>query len=356
MLKTRILTSQLTFLTSPFFRRIPLCISDFESVYNLLIALVKDAAPEAVPKLVKSIAQTIAESSAERAQMKLKVLSNLYNNVDTSSPARYDVFIAIITVAAKSDELDVIVPTLPALDTWIAQWGITVAQKRALYLLLSSKLGESEAYQRESYQYALKHLITFDGADAAAVKSAKDHAVAAIKTAITLPEVLSFEDLFRIQAVQALKGTKLFDLLKIFLEESLDAYRAFVKKNAGFVEKEGLSEEDNTRKMRLLSVASLAASHVQGEVDYDTIAKVLDIEVDEVEIWIIDVIRAGLIDAKMNQLRRTMIVSRSTHRVFTEEQWQQLGEKLTAWRSNLKEVLQVLANAKLIAGTQDIAI
>ncbi|KAI9100413.1 hypothetical protein DFS34DRAFT_614520 [Phlyctochytrium arcticum] len=324
---------------------------DFEGIYNLLIALIKDAQPEQNPQLLTKIINPIVASGSDKAALKLKVLSNLYNNLETNSPVRYDIFVAILKVAAQGGELDVVTPHLSSLDSWIAEWGISLNQRRAFYLLLSQKLEEGE-FTQQAFDYLLKYLSTFDNADAKALAEAKPHAIRAVKDAIRISTVLDFEDLFKLQAVQALKPNKLFDLLKIFLNESLQQYQAFVKANPKFIAEQGLSEEDNLNKMRLLSMVTLAADHVQGEVAYDTIATALDIPDDEVEIWVINVIRAGLMDAKMNQLKRTVVVGRTVHRVFSEAEWKQLSEKLNAWRNNIKDVLQVIANAKLIAGSQ----
>ncbi|KAI8917750.1 hypothetical protein DFJ77DRAFT_457631 [Powellomyces hirtus] len=322
---------------------------DFEPIYNLLIALIKDAQPEIIPKLAKSITLPIVKSSSEKAHLKLKVMSNLYNNVESNSSVRYDIFTAIINVAAQSDELEIITPHLLSVDSWLAEWGVGIAEKRALYLLLSQKLEASCDFKREAYEFLLKYLATYDS-DAKSAAEAQEHALRSVKAAISIPTVLDFDDLHKLSTVQNLKSTKHFELLAIFLEGSLKQYQAFVKANPTFVPEQGLSEEDNLTKMRLLSMASLAANNVQGEVAYNTIAEALDVPIDEVEIWVINVIRAGLIDAKMNQLKQTVVISRSVHRVFTDNEWKSLQERLGAWRTNLKDVLQVIANAKLMAG------
>ncbi|KAJ3037402.1 hypothetical protein HDV00_001709 [Rhizophlyctis rosea] len=376
---------------------------DMESVYNLLIALIKDAPADQHAEIVTNIIQPIVDSPAERAQPKLKMLmvrsgrmvgsvefgqcrrgdgaingtgikveggcsgkgssaaeredgrnlSNLYNNLEATSPLRADVYSAIVNVAANNDELDALIPELSTLSASIAQWGIGLNQQRALYLLLSQKLEENEALKPTAYEYRLKHLQTYEQADAATLKQSTDQSIAAVRDAIRLPQVLNFEDLYTLKAVQALKPSKLFDLLSVFLDQDLKAYRKFVKENKGVVEKEGLGEEGCVEKMRLLTMASLASGSVGGEVGYDVIARELEVEEGEVEVWVIDVIRAGLIDAKMNQLKKTVVVSRSTHRVFTEAQWRQLSDKLASWKNNLKDVLQVIANAKLIAAAQE---
>lgn len=61
------------------------------------------------------------------------------------------------------------------------------------------------------------------------------------------------------------------------------------------------------------------------------------------------VIRANLIEAKINQVKKTILVNRSTYRTFTMEQWKQLSAKLEGWKKSLVDILQVIANAKLIA-------
>lgn len=59
--------------------------------------------------------------------------------------------------------------------------------------------------------------------------------------------------------------------------------------------------------MQLLSLASLASE--QHELPYNVVAESLQIKPEEVEHWIISAIGAKLIDAKMDQLRRVVLVT-----------------------------------------------
>lgn len=59
--------------------------------------------------------------------------------------------------------------------------------------------------------------------------------------------------------------------------------------------------------MQLLSLASLAVE--QRELPYERVAEALQIKPEEVEHWVISAIGAKLIDAKMDQLRRLVIVT-----------------------------------------------
>ncbi|KAJ3401891.1 Eukaryotic translation initiation factor 3 subunit M [Chytridiales sp. JEL 0842] len=329
-------------------------VKEMERAFNLLIALVIQAEPKNLQKYMKSVTEPIVKSAAENGQLKLRILSNLYNSVEVKSPVRYDVFTAIVKVAAANGDMDLLVDTLSQLEGFFKVWGSTVEQKRALYLLLSDKLKATKEYDHEAFDLLLKYLTTFESATSD--KSVLEHSTRAIKEAIAIPAVTNFEDLYRLAAIQSLKSTqpKLLDLLHIFLDKTLKDYKSFIKKNPDFVSKAGLDEAKNVKKMRLLSLATLAAAHVDVDVSYSVIAETLEIGEADVELWIIDGIRTGLIDAKMNQLKKTVRINRSTHRVFTDKHWSQLSEKISAWQSNLKEVLTVLDNAKKIAESKEV--
>lgn len=188
--------------------------------------------------------------------------------------------------------------------------------------------------------FSLKKLATFDGQDAQVIPLAKD----VVLRAISMDNFFAFEDLLQYASVQQLKGTEEYQLLDIFLNGTLSTYQTFASTHAS------LDSEKNIHKMRLLSLASLGSENLSRELTYADIAKNLQIQEDEVEMWVIDVIRAGLVEAKLDQLNKTVIVHRSIYRVFGQEQWKKLSTSLSAWKENLNEILAVVGNAKLIAG------
>lgn len=327
---------------------------DFESIYNLLIALIKDASSTVIREIIKYIVDPIVASGSEKTLLKLRVLSNLYNNLERTSPSRFDVYQAIVAVAANGEEVDVLIPSLSQLDKWLVEWNVNVDEKKEIYLRLTDVLGAYKKYKQLSYEQLLKFLLLFP-AKPESSSATKPYALRAAIEAIRIPEVLDFEDLVALYAVQSLEkdDAPLYNLLKIFLNESLAQYEEFCKAYPDFVESHELDHEANMRKMRLLSLATLASNNVQGEITYDSIVKTLNINQDDVEMWIMDGIRAGLIDAKMNQLQRVAIITRSTHRVFGDAQWRQLQNKLKGWRNNLSDVLTVLESAKQHAQATD---
>lgn len=203
-------------------------------------------------------------------------------------------------------------------------------------------------YRYQSLEFLLKHLTSFNGTAESAAQKAT--ATRAIVESIALPEVLNFENLLKIEAIQNLKSEKVYELLSVFMSGNVQDYRGLVAKNGGLLKDLGLEEEETLRKIRLLSLASLGSENLTRELSYQEIAKALEVEEGDVELWVIDVIRAGLVEAKLNQVSKLVIISRSIYRTFGNAQWQQLSQRLNGWKQSLADILQVIANAKLTTG------
>merc|ERR1711939_372287 len=138
-----------------------------------------------------------------------------------------------------------------------------------------------------------------------------------------------FTPLTASDAIQALRKTDsaLFDLLEVFSSDDYSAFVDFLETNElsslGFPESAGgiLS-----KKIRLLTLASIAASTPTRSVPYSTISSALQIPAEDVEMWVIDTIRAGLVEGKLSQLRQEFSVQRATYRVFGEKQWAEIQD------------------------------
>ena len=74
-------------------------------------------------------------------------------------------------------------------------------------------------------------------------------------------------------------------------------------------------------------------------MSFTKIASALDIQQDDVELWLIDVIRAGLVEGKLSQARQELLVHRSTYRTFGREEWEDLYSRLEDWKVALGGVL-----------------
>ncbi|KAK2836830.1 hypothetical protein FQN49_006678 [Arthroderma sp. PD_2] len=98
--------------------------------------------------------------------------------------------------------------------------------------------------------------------------------------------------------------------------------------------------------MRLLTLTSLAAKSPTRSLPYEDIASALRIDRADVEKWVIDTIRAGLVEGKLSQLKGEFLVHRATYRVFGEKQWREVQGRLMVWRQSLENVLEVVRSEK----------
>ena len=168
----------------------------------------------------------------------------------------------------------------------------------------------------------------------------------AVRTALLSSTQYDFQDLRVLPTVQALadseKSAVYAQLLDIFAEQDLEDYNDFCEEHEGWVEAQELDGEKLQRKMRLLTFTSLAASTQSRQIEYARISKALQVPIEDVEVWAIDVIRAGLVEGKLSQQQQVFLVHRTTYRVFGEKQWRELGTRIDQWRNSLSSVLSVL--------------
>ena len=228
------------------------------------------------------------------------------------------------------------------LDRWIIEWDIDDEDQQKLYMSIvevAEEAGESD----QAYVYLLKAMRTIPTADVS-IEGARNLSIRALKFALSHPTHFDFQDLTALDSIQALRKTDpvLFELLEVFSAEQLDEYDDFREEHEGFLESQGLDTSILYRKMRLLTLASLAASSSSRSLPYQQISRALKVPLEEVEMWVIDIIRAGLVEGKLSQLNQTFLIHRSTYRVFGEKQWTEVSGRLDTWRSSLEIVLAVV--------------
>merc|ERR1712225_210940 len=316
---------------------------EFTAAYNLLVYLVVQS-PSVnmfLPRMYENLSKPITSSPINGSGLALNVLTTIFNLLQPDNDVRFNVFQAILRLVKTSGLYEMLRPQLTKLDAWLAEWEVDEEDQRKLYCQIAD-IAEESGEEKQSYQYVLKALRTFDPKETEEISSteAQNISLRALKTALLSIQALS--DSHPIYS----------ELLEIFAEKELEDYNDFRDEHEGWIEEEGLDNSKLHRKMRLLTVASVAASTNSRELEYKRIAKALQIPAEDVEMWVIDVIRAGLIEGKLSQQKQVFLVHRTTYRVFGEKQWREVATRLDQWKESLRAVKEVISRERQAAEAQ----
>lgn len=319
------------------------------AAYNLLIHIVRQSQnPDMyLNRICQHLSAPIASSPTNGLGLQLEVLCTVFNTVSPTDESRFHILMAILQVIRSNSSFEVLKPQLKNLDSWLALWESDEEDSRRLFLTIAdaaTEAGEADL----SYQYLVRALQTVTS-DESSSPQAQQLSLRALKVALTHPSHFDFQDLTALDSIQALRRSDPthFELLELFTSETLDDFNDFKEQHSGWLGEQGLDEAALDRKMRLLTLCSLAASaHQTRSLKYSEIAKGLQIPDPDVEMWVIDVIRAGLVEGKLSQLNQTFLIHRATYRVFGENQWREVDARLNMWKNSLRGVLEVIRQQK----------
>lgn len=255
----------------------------------------------------------------------------------------------MLDLASSNDELDVIADAISAVPHWLSEWTIPASEKATLLNSIATKLQEADQGAK-AYEFFLTHLrflSTSTMSDQAS--SSSDTKIAAEKTivaALDLVNVFDFEELSQVEAVKNVENEPIGKLLHIFTQGTSKDWHAWKSSNSSEIDRLRLSTTVLERKIRLLDLAALCSRSVSSEVSYQEIAKTLEIDLNQVEVWVIDVIRVGLVSGKLSQVNQSLRVYKSVYRSFGLDQWKLLEGRLSTWEKSISSILDVVADSK----------
>lgn len=321
--------------------------AEFTAAYNLLISLsyLSPIHEQIFARLCQYLSeQPVTSSPIYGSSLALQSLTTIFNVLPLASEARYHVFLAILKVIKSASSSQAFAALVPQLETnipnWLAAWQLDDEDARSLYVAIADVASATE-HEDIHYTYLLNALETTPP-ESASEPEVQELAQRTLRVALTNPTVTDFTPLTANDAIQAVRksDSNLFDLLDIFSSDDYASYQDFLETND--LAALGISESSAnvlSKKIRMLTLATVAASTQTRSVPYSTIVSALQIPSSDVEMWVIDTIRAGLIEGKLSQLRQEFLVQRATYRVFGEKQWAEIQGRLMVWRRSLESVL-----------------
>lgn len=299
--------------------------------------------------LVDKISNGLCDG-VSNGELRLRCMALLYNFVgENHYSKRFTLLAATIALAAKVGLVPTIVDTvLPKLESFMRHWQTGTPEKRYMYKICYEALKSADMAE-QAFAFNVKQLTLYNGATEEELKTAEEPTIDVIVQAVRLPKLYRFDTLLELNAVkrfEKLDGDfkRLYQLISIFVQDDLAAFAEFKSKNEDFLQKYEIDVAVAEDKMRLLTFASLGID--SPDLTYDMIASALQIPLDQVEEWVIRAISSGLVDGKINQLKSSVAIYRSTQRMFTREEWLPLSERINIWKENIGELLTSLRETR----------
>eukprot|EP00041_Stephanoeca_diplocostata_P015211 m.288610 g.288610 ORF g.288610 m.288610 type:complete len:408 (-) comp19965_c0_seq1:128-1351(-) len=326
-----------------------------EGIFNSLSRLVCMIKPDDAAGLIKELSVAIAAEDVQgQEEARMKALGNLFNTVDLASPSRFDVYMALLSLVKQTGNLSAVRASFSKLDTWVDDWQISTAQVRELFKKLyeiTQKVGDN----KQSCEFLRKLLASFEGETPEALTAVKGelypHVKSLVASTLADPEQFSVKNVTRLKAVQLFNDDNALALLSVFQSGDIPAFKSFVDTNKNILAELKLDPAELLRKTQLKSLTGLCAK--SDVVDFKAISSALEIAEEDVEMWVIDSIRVGLIEAKVDQVNSRINVTQSHTDSFGDNKdWAALKDRLAAWQKNLSQCQRVLNTVKVQAEKQ----
>lgn len=345
---------------------------DAECIFSVICNYVAKAPSGAEEEAMvgEILGKLLPRPPVEKAALRLKLLFVLYNAVKAPF-GRFQVYLRGLEFAAAARAADAFVPSFRRLDAFVREWGAGPRELRPLYLAVTNVLRETKGSAKDSFAYLMKYLATFSREEPDGVLAGEqEHAVRAAAEFMRSPDMFQMHrftdtsiyipDLLEMPAVRRLERDPqqrpVYELLRVFLTGQLSDYLAFHADRADVVEGLGIVHSEAVAKMRLMSLVSLAADGgPSNEIRYSAIQQALKLDADDVETWVVRAIGAKLLEARMDQMRQVVIITRCPQRTFGRPQWEELRRRLSAWKENVARVSRIVHNARASGGIPQVA-
>jgi translation initiation factor 3 subunit M len=317
--------------------------NDAESFALVLvnILLKSEKKDDKIQQLIQLITKT---SDTCKHRLRLRLAAHVLNALSHTEKQHFKVFLSVLQYAKSIKQAERVSKYADLINNMLDEWNTSIEDRRTVYLIFYDILTEAGEAERAS-SIIFKYLSTFTKKEDV-TDSVANYAVKAVVEAIKLN--YRFDGLMQLVLIQQLqyRESKLYELLKIFLSGSVSDFEAFAAQNRDLITKYGFSQDELTKKMRLLTLTSLFSRKSVQSIPYATLAKELGIDESEVESYVIHAIGQGVIDARLNQLSRTVTILKTIHREFSIQEWKNLGNKISKWQGNVGSMLQTIRSKK----------
>ena len=280
----------------------------------------------------KDLSNAVFNHQSDRVALKSKLLGHQLNCYQPLLKSTYDLLTNVLRLVKETKQVRHVILDIKQIVGWLVKWNADIQEQRDIFRLLHEAF--SALNEGENAIEALVQLLRLYTENEAV--EAKSDAHLCVISHIAHPKIFVMDHLLDLHPIRALDGQLIYELLQIFVTGDINDYVEFYNNNIDFVEKLAVTHDENLKKMRLLTLASMAQGCEQ--LEFCDLIENLKLEKDEVEAFVIEAIGAKLIRGKINEPEEKVLICSTTNRTFTETEWNIIKNKLESWQKNLNAV------------------
>ncbi|GAB65307.1 hypothetical protein PCYB_053250 [Plasmodium cynomolgi strain B] len=229
-------------------------------------------------------------------ELRIKILQLLYNSFSVNFSFRFPTFIAILQFSSQNNIFHFMLPYIKFIDQWIKEWNISSREKRQIYLIIAQELKKLKKYE-ESFKHLNKHVYYFqkEAPEVLNHPTTVNASIELIADAINLNNNIYFHQLLTLDALRRIKFT--FSPLSPFKDTKVQ------------------------------------------NIQY--ISERLNISALKIEKILVASIGSGVIDAKIDQINKSVQMKTTILRHFDETHWEILNAQITKYINNVQKILDI---------------
>jgi len=312
--------------------------------------------PPGSPTAAERLAGALSSDPQTKPERRLQGLINLYNTVLEPS-AKLHILMTSLDFAKQSGLADIMLGVVKAnIDSWVPVLSLTNTDARALYLACADSLAsctrKPKTAAREAYRLRIKALKTYSVDDS---KQGLEVAARVVSEFIASADLFHF-DLINAPVITCLESSKqyadVYKMVHLLLSGTVKEFRGFVSTPAGKAVMTSCNTTEDALTSKMLLLALIGLFNRRASVSFKEISENLDVPIKDVENLIVQAIGKKLIEAKIDQLEETVLISKCSSRQFENVEWQNLQKDLKEWRQAIAGVLSlgVDTNTTLLQG------
>jgi len=291
----------------------------------------------------------VLSGNADFPDLRIRLMMTVYNMFPPTYPFRFAICRQILEYCVQVKKFETIAPYMQHAEAWMQDWQVDTEAKCALFSLLAAEF-QSLNRPLEAYKFQMRHILQYQGASkevlnrSAVIAAAVDLA----KESINRPDILYFDGVRRLDAINNLADTSesnIVKLLDVFISGGPSDLEAFFSKNEAFCASHGFQYLQCLRKIRLLDLATYAANSPNGQLPLGPLASNLAMSEADVEELVVLAIGENLLDAKIDQINKVVLVRAAMQREFERPQWERFQARLASWRENTQNLLEIMRSS-----------